>query len=46
VTIMQCGELVKPVSTLREDMINSVLRETEPECNYSSEGQRSMWYCV
>jgi len=37
---------VQPASTLREDVINSVLSETEPENDYSSEGPRGKWYCV
>jgi hypothetical protein len=40
-----CSVLMRP-STLRENVINSVLREMEPERGYSSEGQRDVWCCV
>jgi hypothetical protein len=43
---MQCGELARPANMLREEVINSVLSEMEPECDYSSEGQWEAWYCV
>jgi hypothetical protein len=42
--VMKCGELVRPVTKLREDVTNSVLNEQE--CEYCNEGQQGAWYWV